>query len=148
MSKNFSLKFKIADIFVIVFSLLVSCGLMIGIFAKNNSFKSSKRIVEIYQNNVLLSQYKIDLNSLDERMTIVLAKDDYPTLLDDFTIELDPKKGIHVTNITCYDHTCEKQGWINIANAPIVCIPNNVQIRITSASGGDFTIGGIINEKI
>ncbi len=147
MNKNISLKFRIFDILIIAISILVSVVLIIVILLTNNPY-SNKRYVEIYHNNTCLEQYRIDLDTLDKPLEIVLKKDDYPRLLGDFTIYIDPKKGIKVDNVTCPNHTCVKQGWVNVTNLPVLCLPNDVRVVITtSSSNGDDVIGGCFYEK-
>ncbi|MDD6302584.1 MAG: NusG domain II-containing protein [Bacillales bacterium] len=139
MHKGFSLKFKVFDIFVIVFTLLASTGIILGVMLKN---KGNERIVRIYHQNALIENCQVDLNTLTQDMEIVLKKEDYPKLIADFTIQISPKKGIRVHNIECYDHTCENMGWINIPNLDIICIPNDVRVVIESSKGSGDTIIG------
>ncbi len=147
MRKNYSLKFRIADIFVIAGSLIAAVGLMIAVLLTNNPF-SSRKYVSVYHQNALLEEYRYSMSDLSETITIVLKKEDYPRLLGDFTIYVSPSKGIKVEGITCPNHDCEKQGWINIANLPIVCIPNDVRVVIESEKGdGDEIIGALFYEK-
>ncbi len=147
MNKNISLKFHIIDILIIAISIIMSVVLMIVILLTNNPY-SKKRYVEIYHNNMCLEQYRIDLDTLDKPLEIVLKKDNYPRLLGDFTIYIDPKKGIKVENVTCPNHTCVKQGWVNITNLPVLCLPNDVRVVITtSSSNGNEVIGDNYYEK-
>lgn len=84
MNKNFTLKFKIHDIFVIVTSLLLAIGFLVGILLYNQSFNSKDhRYVNIYHQNQRLDKYTIDLNTLEETQTITLKKEDYPRLIND-----------------------------------------------------------------
>ena len=142
MNKNFSLKFKLLDIIVIVTSILVSSSLMVGIFLYNKSLGGT-RYLNIYHNQQELTQYHINIDELEETYTIVLKKDVYENLLGDFYIDVDKNKGIRVRDVTCPNLTCEKEGWVNLVNLPIVCIPNDVRVVITSTntSEGDETLG-------
>lgn len=147
MRRNFSLRFRIADIFIIAGSLIAAIGLMVAVLLTNNPF-SSKKYVSVYHQNALLEEYRYALSDLSGTIEIVLRKDDYPRLLGDFTIYVDPDKGIRVEGITCPNHDCEKQGWVNIANLPIVCIPNDVRVVIESEKGdGNEIIGAVFYEK-
>ena len=147
MHKNFSLKFHWYDLIVIVTSIVIAIGFIVGILGFNNSLNSKHRYVNIYHNNVLLEDYKYDLNKLDENIIITLSKDDYPDLLGDFKIEISKSKGVRVYDsedytVNCPNHDCKKLGWVNMYNFPIVCIPNDVRIEITgSNSSGDATLG-------
>ena len=148
MNRNFSLKFKIIDIIIIAVSALASISLMVGIFIYNSAFSGS-RYVCIYYKSEELKEYRTDIDKLDETYTIVLTKEKYPDLLGDFYIDIKKDKGIRVHDVTCPNLTCEKQGWVNIANLPIVCIPNDVRVVINSTddSEGNETLGygGVVN---
>jgi hypothetical protein len=152
MNKNFALKFKIADIFVIIFSFILSIAIMLGGFILNNSF-SDKRIVHIYHQNVLLENYLIDLNTLDTSLIVTLKKDEFPSLSGDFKIEMNKEKGVRVYRddhyrVDCENHDCEKMGWVNMFNFPLVCLPNDVIVVIKGSNqNGDITLGGIVYEK-
>lgn len=149
MNNNFSLKFKKWDIIIIVITLIISSCLLGGILL-SKKVSSNHRYVEIAYKNVILDGLTTDLNELQKTKIIILKKEDYPSLLGDFEIELDKNKGVRAKEVTCPNHTCTKQGWINIPHLPIVCIPNDVRIEIVSSSsseGGDIVIGGVLYEK-
>lgn len=148
MNSNFNLKFKLADVFIIAASLIISIILIIVIVGSSIFNSSNDRYVKIYYNDTILNEYTTKLNDLNQTKIVKLTKEKYPKLLEDFTIEIDPEKGIRVKDVTCYDHTCVKQGWVNISNLPIVCIPNNVRVIIINNDDGlgDIILGGYIFE--
>lgn len=152
MHKNFSLKFKIADIFVVSISLIITIIFIIGGYIINYNSNVSKTI-HIYHNNKLIDDYLINLNSLSQSMIITLKKSDYPKLSNDFKIELDKEKGVRIYRdenyrVSCPNHDCEKMGWINIYNFPLACVPNDVVVIIKgSNNNGDATLGGLYYEK-
>ena len=152
MNNNIALKFRIADIFVIIVSFVISIAVIIGGFVLNNSF-DDKRVVHIYHQNVLLDNYLIDLNELEDSLIVTLKKEDFPSLHGDFKIEMDKDKGVRIYRsetyqVNCENHDCEKMGWVNLFNFPLVCLPNDVVIVIKgSTDSGDITLGGIIYEK-
>ena len=149
MNKNFSLKHSIKDIILVSISLVIAIVFIMVILLSNKAFSSNNRYLNVYHQNTRLN-ININLNDLTENQIIVLKKEDYPRLIDDFKIEVSNKKGVRVKEVTCYDNTCINQGWINVVNLPIVCIPNDVKIVLTSTSGitGDDVIGGIKYEKV
>lgn len=149
MNKNFSLKHSIKDIILVSISLVIAIVFIMVILLSNKAFSSNKRYLNVYHQNTRLN-ININLNDLTENQIIVLKKEDYPRLINDFKIEVSNKKGVRVKEVTCYDNTCINQGWINVVNLPIVCIPNDVKIVLTSTSGitGDDVIGGIKYEKV
>ena len=149
MNKNFSLKYSIKDIILVSISLVIAIVFIVVILLSNKAFSSNNRYLNVYHQNTRLN-ININLNDLTENQIIILKKEDYPRLINDFKIEVSNKKGVRVKEVTCYDNTCINQGWINVVNLPIVCIPNDVKIVLTSTSGitGDDVIGGIKYEKI
>lgn len=149
MNKNFSLKHSIKDIILVSISLVIAIVFIMVILLSNKAFSSNNRYLNVYHQNTRLN-ININLNDLTENQIIILKKEDYPRLINDFKIEVSNKKGVRVKEVTCYDNTCINQGWINVVNLPIVCIPNDVKIVLTSTSGitGDDVIGGIKYEKV
>lgn len=149
MNKNFSLKHSIKDIILVSISLVIAIVFIVVILLSNKAFSSNNRYLNVYHQNTRLN-ININLNDLTENQIIILKKEDYPRLINDFKIEVSNKKGVRVKEVTCYDNTCINQGWINVVNLPIVCIPNDVKIVLTSTSGitGDDVIGGIKYEKV
>lgn len=142
MKNNFSLKFKIFDVFILCFALVCIIASIVGTniaFAKSNNL--SKK-VQIYYQNELIEEKQIELDSLKEDIEIVLLKSQYESLLGDMTISISKEKGICISEVVCPNHTCEKQGWIKNVGYPIVCIPNGVYIIITSVSVDDEIIIG------
>ena len=150
LNNNFSLQFKKSDLIVILSSVLIAIGLIIGILTVNGGLSSNCKYINIYHRNQRISDYSYDIKTLTEPTTIVLTKEKYPHLIADFTIEVNPNKGVRVKEVDCYDNTCINQGWVNIINLPIVCTPNDVRIVLTNTlkSSGDDVIGGIYYEKI
>ena len=37
----------------------------------------------------------------------------------------------------CYDHTCERTGWVSRVGDTAVCLPNRMMIKIVGAGSGD-----------
>ncbi len=142
MKNNFSLKFKIFDVFILVFALV---SIVCSIIVTNVAFASSlnrKMMVEIYYENHCLKEQTIQLDKVDSEIQIVLKKEEYPHLLGDMTIAIHKDKGVCIQEVSCPNHYCEKQGWINKVGYPIVCIPNGVYVIITSSSVDQDTILG------
>ena len=130
MKTNFSLKFKLFDIFILTF---VVVAIVASIITTNVIFGrvfSSENNVEIYYQNQLVKEIKLD--DIKEETKIVLKQEDYEKLLGDLTVLIDPKKGICISDVTCPNHTCIKQGWVNRVGYPVTCLPNGVYVMITS----------------
>lgn len=132
MKNNFSLKFKVFDVFILIFA--VAC-IAISIATTNIVFANSNRgTVQIYHQGIHLKEYDVKIEELDEEVSIVLYKEKHNGLLGDMTILVNKEKGVCISEVTCPNHTCEKLGWVNKVGYPIVCLPNNVHVIITSSS--------------
>ena len=132
MKTNFSLKFKFFDIFILAF---VVVAIVASIIATNVIFGrvfSNENNVEIYYHNQLIKEIKLD--EITEETKVVLKQEDYEKLLGDLTVLIDPEKGICISEVTCPNHTCIKQGWVNKVGYPVTCLPNGVYVMITSPS--------------
>ena len=132
MKNNFSLKFKIFDIFVLVFVTVCIVATIITtniVFAKNKDNANSVQIY--YQNNMV---EEILLDDINEHLDFVLSKEKYNGLRGDMTISIDKEKGVCISEVNCPNHLCEKMGWVNEVGVPVVCLPNNVYVIIASSS--------------
>lgn len=132
MKNNFSLKFKIFDIFVLVFVTVCIVATIITtniVFAKNKDNANSVQIY--YQNNMV---EEILLDDINEHLDFVLTKEKYNGLRGDMTISIDKEKGVCISEVNCPNHLCEKMGWVNEVGVPVVCLPNNVYVIIASSS--------------
>ena len=132
MKNNFSLKFKIFDIFVLVFVTVCIVATIITtniVFAKDKDNANSVQIY--YQNNMV---EEILLDDINEHLDFVLTKEKYNGLRGDMTVSIDKEKGVCISEVNCPNHLCEKMGWVNEAGVPVVCLPNNVYVIITSSS--------------
>ena len=132
MKNNFSLKFKIFDIFVLVFVTFCIVATIITtniVFAKN---KDNANSIQIYYQNKMVEEILLD--DINEHLDFVLTKEKYNGLRGDMTISIDKEKGVCISEVNCPNHLCEKMGWVNEVGVPVVCVPNNVYVIITSSS--------------
>ena len=132
MKSNFSLKFKIFDIFIIAF---VVVAIVASIITTNVVFSRDLKdsyVVQIYYQGELLEDKQIKVKDVDDEMVIVLKKQDYDKLLGDVTILINKDKGICISEVTCPNETCLKMGWVRSVGYPVTCLPNGVHVMITS----------------
>ncbi len=142
MKNNFSIKFKVFDIFILVFALLSIVGSMIVtnvIYAQDLNRKTT---IQINYQGRFLKEKEINFDNVEGELQIILKKEDYPDLLGDVIILVNKDKGICIHEVTCPNHYCEKQGWIKNVGYPIVCIPNGIYVVIDSSSIDQDTILG------
>ena len=132
MKSNFSLKFKIFDIFIVAF---VVVAIVASIITTNVVFSRDLKdsyVVQIYYQGELLEDKQIKVKDVDDEMVIVLKKQDYDKLLGDVTILINKDKGICISEVTCPNETCLKMGWVRSVGYPVTCLPNGVHVMITS----------------
>ena len=132
MKSNFSLKFKIFDIFIVAF---VVVAIVASIITTNVVFSRDLKdsyVVQIYYQGELLEDKQIKVKDVDDEMAIVLKKQDYDKLLGDVTILINKDKGICISEVTCPNETCLKMGWVRSVGYPVTCLPNGVHVMITS----------------
>lgn len=133
MRNNFSLKFKLFDIFVLAFAVILIVASIITTNVVFASPKNASKTVQIYYQGELIENLEVSLNDLNEEKIIVLKKENYDGLLGDLTIKIDKEKGVCIHDVTCPNLTCQKQGWVKSVGYPVVCIPNGVYVIITSS---------------
>jgi len=90
-----------------------------GIVYLNNS-ATDKKFACIYEDGNLI--HKIDLSSVVKPYSITIGGN----------IVLVEKGQISMVEADCPDGLCIKQGAINDSARPIVCLPNNVVIKLTN----------------
>ena len=138
MKSNFSLKFKIFDIFVLLFAVVSIVATIITtniVFAKS---KLDECNVQIFYRNTLVKEVK--MSDVNGEIKYVLKKDVYDGLNGDMVILIDEEKGVCISEVVCPNHLCVNMGWIKEQGIPVVCLPNNVYVMITSTSSVDNDI--------
>ncbi len=107
---------------IVVLLLLIGIG---GSYLATHR-QLSERTAVITQNGE--EQYRIDLNAVEEPYTITIAGED--GAWNQISISSD---GVQMTDASCPDQLCVKQGKIADSFLPIVCLPNQVQIQIIAS---------------
>ena len=90
-----------------------------------NSSANNGLIANIYQNGECI--HSIDLSAVDEPYTVQIDG----AVTNIVAVE---KGRIRVSEATCPDHICIRQGWISNGIVPIVCLPNNLVVQIEGAA--------------
>lgn len=121
---------KITKIFIIIISVV----LIASIFAwyKLNNIKIDNKTAVITQNGEVVQT--IDLGAVTEPYEF-----DVKTEKGSNTVLVEHDR-ICVKNATCPDQVCVKQGYIFDSAVPIVCLPNKLVIKITSANSEIDTV--------
>lgn len=58
------------------------------------------------------------------------------------TVSVEPGR-IRVSSADCPDKVCVNQGWVDSGAAPIVCLPNQLVIRLTDPEGTENIIDAV-----
>lgn len=100
-------------------TLVVSCILSVVVFLYNGNGCVSA----IYQNGELIEKIHLDTVTTPYQMTITNENGAYNII----SIE---QGRICVAEASCPDHVCVNTGWISDGVIPIVCLPNELVIKI------------------
>jgi hypothetical protein len=140
MKNNFSIKFKVFDVFILIFAVISIVATIVTtniVFGKDNN-KIDDRVVCIYHKNDLVKEIKvIDING---KIDYKLTKEEFNDLRGDMIISIDKDKGVCISEVVCPNHLCVNMGWVNKKGIPVVCLPNNVYVIISSSSSIDQDI--------
>ena len=90
-------------------------------------FSSPGSVAQVYWNGKLLHTFP-----LDEPVEYTLSS---PNGGSNTVTVRDGR--VCVSHATCPDQVCVKQGWVDSASTPIVCLPNGLVVEI---QGGDSTL--------
>lgn len=141
MKNNFPIKFKVFDVFILIFAVISIVATIITtniVFDKDNNKEIDDRVVCIYHKNDLVKEIKIiDING---KVDYKLTKEEFNDLRGDMIISIDKDKGVCISEVVCPNHLCENMGWVNKKGIPVVCLPNNVYVIISSSSSIDQDI--------
>ncbi len=107
--------------------ILLLLGSVISIFRMHSSVNSYT--AHIYQDGQLMES--IDLSAIPQsyELTLETADGGYNTLA------IQPGQ-IAVTDASCPDHVCVKQGFIHNSMLPITCLPNKLVIQLEENTPG------------
>lgn len=144
MSRKFTLKFNVFDVFVGIISIVLAIVLIIvNNYAFSNNIEINDKVVYVYYDSIKLEEHTVYFRDLkeDEEVSIFLEKDKYPLLNDDMTILVSKNEGIKVEEEKSPQKICSKQGWVSRVDVPVVCLPNSVYVIITDINDVDFDIG-------
>ncbi len=112
---------------IIIFAALVIIS--VGTILIMTGRSQNVLIAEIYSDRQLIRT--IDLNKVTDSYTIELPHN---------TVLVEHGQ-ISMKSADCPDQVCVKQGKIKNGTYPIVCLPNKVEIKITSKSDIDAVTG-------
>ena len=127
IKENFSLKFNLWDLAAVVLTVALSVGIY-AIYRPYSHAEKTGLVAYVYADGSLIDGGKIPLSSVENTREIIISKDKFPNLNinGEVTVTIDRQKGIAITNSSCPNHDCVKQGFIDKADVPVVCAPNSV----------------------
>ncbi len=121
------LRFRKWDI-AVVFSVVLLA--VIIFFAYLSRDKAAGAVAEIYQDGARIK-------------TVSLAENQEFTVEGKYSNTITVRDGkIGITSSNCPGEDCVHSGWISTAGRSIICLPNGLEIRITSGNSDvDFVVG-------
>jgi len=120
--------FRIGDIMVYVFILLIIGGSFAGLNHMGRGVVTNQVRVEV--DGVLYGTYNIPANGEVKEVKIEAGDGDYNTLMIS-------DKGVSISEANCPDQICVKWGNITRPGQTIVCLPHKVVISITGNQEGE-----------
>lgn len=116
MKHKFPLKAGDFAIFIAIIAL--ACGIWIRLALMQTEQTYGEILVdgELYQ--------QIKLGGREQEIIVLQG------LVSEVTIEIDGDRMRFISS-ECFDHTCERTGWISRVGQTAVCLPNRVMLRIT-----------------
>lgn len=112
--------------FILVFFIIIIICVTLCYFAAS---RRERGVAEIYSNGQLI--HEIDLGNVTSPYEIQI---DNSTGHNTIYVEHDK---ISVSDASCPDKLCVRQGAIQNSSYPIVCLPNNLIIKIKGAASSD-----------
>ena len=117
---------------VLTILLILAAASVLSLFIMNSSNLSGTKdsvVAKIYLNGECI--HSIDLSVVETEYTMQIEG----ILVNTITVG---RGCICISDATCPDHICVRQGWIKNGIVPIVCLPNNVVIQIEGAAKTDI----------
>jgi hypothetical protein len=105
------------------------CG-AVAAFASTNSIRPDR--VAVYRQNTVIAEYPLK----DDISFTVNGK------IGEVCVEI--KEGtVSITQTTCPKGICKLSGAISNPNGQLICAPNNIMVKITSAGDGKNGVDGV-----
>lgn len=117
-----STKFWITVIAVV---LVVSAAASVFVM----KYKVEGNVVGIYHHGALVERIHLDTVTTPYTFTIGTGTD--------YNIVSVERGRICVSEASCPDHVCVNTGWLSDGAVPIVCLPNELVIKVEGSGNGD-----------
>lgn len=114
--------------------ILITAVLLLSAAASVYVFRAhiSGGVVGVYHHGELIE--KIHLDTVTTPYTFTVGDE------DQYNVVSVERGRICVSEASCPDHICMKTGWISDGAVPIVCLPNELVIKV---EGGAVTDGSV-----
>ncbi|MDH6603096.1 hypothetical protein OKW23_000224 [Bacilli bacterium PM5-9] len=120
------LKLNKYDIILTILTIIIAFALLVFVLSKNND--SVAKVGKVYYENNIVHTF--DLNDNKQEFFEIEATNGL--------VKIEKKDGkIRVINETSRNNICSIQGWSNSTINPIVCLPNNLYIKIENSEAND-----------
>lgn len=116
------LKLNKYDIIVTIVIIVITLGLLWKVLNTNSTSKD--KIANVYYQNKLVHSFDLTKKELKK----------YEIDATNGLVKIEAKNGkVRVVSETSKNNICSIQGWSDSITNPIVCLPNNLYIKIVSA---------------
>lgn len=116
-----NVRLKAGDFIVFAVIIAVACAIWIHLAM----IQTNQTYGEIWVDGTLQQQIKLG-DDVEKNIT-------FDGRVSEVKIQIDGKQMKFIQS-ECYDHICEKTGWISKVGQTAVCLPNRVMIKITGNS--------------
>ena len=114
--------------------ILIAVMLLLSAAASILVFRShvSGGVVGVYRHGELVK--KIHLDTVTTPYTFTVGDEEHYNVV---SVE---QGRICVSEASCPDHVCMKTGWISDGAVPIVCLPNELVIKVEGGAAADGSV--------
>jgi len=107
---------------------VLSLVLLISATAAILLMQTPANIANVYSDGTLVET--IDLSAISETYSFTIGAENFNT------VEAEPGR-IRISDASCPDGSCIRQGWISGGTIPIVCLPHRLVIALENREGPD-----------
>lgn len=120
------LKLNKYDIILTLIVIVLSSIFLVYVLTKDNS--SNSKVAKVYYQNKLVHTFDLTDNKLQK----------FETEATNGLVKIEAKDGkVRVVSETSRRNLCSIQGWSDSTTNPIVCLPNNLYIKIEDVNSDE-----------
>lgn len=120
--------------FWIILIAIIAIAAAVGVYVVYSITPGT--VARVYSGGELVRE--IDLSRVQEAYSFTVTSENG----GENVVSVEPGR-IRVSSADCPDKICVNQGWIDTGAAPIVCLPNELVIRLTDPDGTENAIDAV-----